>query len=184
MSAKVPMNPPARTEISYGFGCARVQLPATMGDIGCNPPLMPDGMPVVGKGVSSQLVLYHQGSLPGALTAVMLIPETETVIVVLTNTLALNDVADWVGQLVLEAVLDVPKDQRNDYISAAETSRATTAKWYATITEELLREQKNGTSPRDLQDYVGTYWDSAHLFKIVVTEESGKLYWVFQGLDS
>ena len=110
MSAKVPVNPPTRTETSYGFGWARVQLPATMGDIGCNPPLMPDGMPVVGKGVNSQLVLYHQGSLPGTLTVVMLILETDTVIVVLMNTLALNDVADWVGQLVLEAVLDVPKD--------------------------------------------------------------------------
>jgi hypothetical protein len=184
MSAKAPVNPPTKTETSYGFGWVRVQLPATMGDIDCNPPLMPDGMPIVRKGFTSQLVLYHQSSLPGALTAVMLLPETETVIVVLTNTLALNDVADWVGQLVLEAVLNVPKDQRNDYISAAETSRATTLKWHATTTEELLREQKNGNSPRDLQEYIGTYWDPAHVFKIVVTEESGKLYWAFQGLDS
>lgn len=123
-------------------------------------------------------------SFPGALTAVILIPETETVIVVLTNTLALNDVPVWVGQLVLEAVLDVTKDQRNDHISAAETSWASTEIWYGTTTEELLREQKNGTSPRDLQDDVGTYWDPAHVFKIFVTEESGKLYWAFQGIDS
>ncbi|KAF2010510.1 beta-lactamase/transpeptidase-like protein [Aaosphaeria arxii CBS 175.79] len=184
MSAKVPVNPPTRTETSYGYGWARVQLPATKGDIGCNPPLMLDGMPVVGKGIPSQLVLYHQGSLPGALTAVMLVPETETAIVVLTNSLALNDVPDWVGQLVLEAILDVPKDQRNDYVKATETSRATTEKWYATTTEELFREKKNDTSPRDLKEYVGTYWDPAHVFKIVVTEDSGKLYWAFQGLDS
>jgi hypothetical protein len=44
---------------------------------------MPDGMPVVGKGVTSQLVLHHQGSLPDALTAIILTPETKTVIFVL-----------------------------------------------------------------------------------------------------
>lgn len=40
----------------------------------------------------------------------MLVPETENAIVVLANTLALNDVPDWAGQMVLEALLDVPKD--------------------------------------------------------------------------
>lgn len=179
MSAKVPVNPPTRTETSYGYGWARVQLAATMGDIGCNPPLMPDGMPVVGKGIPSQLVIYHQGSLPGALTATMLIPETESAIVILTNSLALNDVPDWVGQLILEALLDAPKELRNDYIKAAEVSRATTLKWYSTTTEELFKEQKNGISPRDLYEYVGTYWDPARVFKVVVTLEEGKLFWAF-----
>jgi Beta-lactamase len=112
MSAKTPMNQPTRGEKSYGFGWARVQLPGTMGDIGCNPPLMPHGMPVVGKGAPSQLVIYHQGSLPGALAAVILIPDTKSAIVILTNSLSLNDTPDWVGQLILEELLNVP--ERND----------------------------------------------------------------------
>ena len=65
-----------------------------MGAVGCNPSLMPDGMPIVGKGVPSRLVIYHQGSLPGALSAVVLIPGTETAIVVMSNSLALNDSPD------------------------------------------------------------------------------------------
>jgi hypothetical protein len=65
-----------------------------MGAMGCNPSLMPDGMPIVGKGVPSRLVIYHQGSLPGALSAVALMPETETAIVVMSNSLALNDSPD------------------------------------------------------------------------------------------
>lgn len=93
-----------------------------MGDIGCNPLLMPNGVPVVGKGAPSQLVIYHQGSLPGALAAVILIPDTESAIVVLSNSLSLNDTPDWVGQLILEEVLEVP--ERNDYIRAAESSVA------------------------------------------------------------
>lgn len=51
------------TEASYALGWGRIQLPGTMDDIGINPPLMPDGMPVVGKG-SSRLVIFHQAVCP------------------------------------------------------------------------------------------------------------------------
>ena len=57
MSAKLPMNPPTRGEASYALGWARVQLPGRMGGIGCNFPLMLNGMPTVGKGAPSQLVI-------------------------------------------------------------------------------------------------------------------------------
>ena len=176
------MNQPTRGEISYGFGWAPVQLPGRMGDIGCNLPLMPNGMPEVGKGVPSQLVIYHQGSLPGALVAVNLITDTESAIVVLTNSPSLSDTPHWVGQLVLEELLEVP--ERNDYIKAAEASVAENAKWYPTTLGELQREQENGTSTRSLQDYVGTYWDDIHVFKMEVALEEGILYWALQGLKS
>jgi len=89
-SAHVPMYATSRNEISYGLGWARVQLPNTMGHIGLNGRLLGDDMPVMGKGRSGQLVLYHQGTLPGALSVVVLIPETESVVVVLSNSLALR----------------------------------------------------------------------------------------------
>ncbi|SLM37297.1 d-protein [Lasallia pustulata] len=182
MSAKVPMNQPTLRETSYGFGWALVQLPGTMGDIGCNPPLMPHGMPVLGKGAPSRLVIYYQGSLPGALAAVNLIPDTETAIVVLTNSMFLNDTPDWVGQLVLEELLEVP--ERNDYVKAAEASVAEAAKWYPATVGELQRARINDTSPRSLEDYAGTYWDEIHIFKIEVTLVEGTLYWAFPGLES
>src|SRR3569833_2572680 len=91
-SAKLPMDQPSRNELSYAFGWARAQLPNRMGQIGINTGLMPDGMPVVGKCAPSQLVLFHQGSLPGALSIVMLLPDTDNIILVLSNSLALNDV--------------------------------------------------------------------------------------------
>ena len=153
-----------------------------MGDIGCNPSLMPDGMPVVGKGGPSRLVMYHQGSLPGALSAVNLISDTESARIVLTNSLGLNDTPDWIGQLVLEELLETP--ERNDYIKAAEISVAENAKWYSTTTEQLQKDQKEETSPRHLAEYVGTYWDPVHVFKIEVSLEERILYWSFQGLES
>ena len=139
-------------------------------------------MLVVGKGVASRLVLYHQGSLPGALATINLLPDTESAIVILTNSLTLNDTPDWVGQLILEELLEVP--HRNNYIKAAEASVAENAKWYPTTIGELHREQENGTSPRSLEDYVGTYWNELHVFKIEVTLEEGSLYWALQGLKS
>ena len=182
MSAKIPMGDPTFRETSYGFGWARVQLPGPMGAIGCNPPLMPDGMPVVGKGACSTMVCYHQGSLPGALAAVNLVPETESAIVVLSNSLTLNDTPDWVGQLVLEELLGVP--ERNDYIEAAKSSVAENAKWFSTTMAELEREKVEGPVPRDLEEYTGTYWDAIHVFKIDVFIEEGALKWAFQGLMS
>lgn len=182
MSARVPISEPSLGEKSYGFGWARVQLPGPMGDIGCNLPLMPDGMPVVGKGAPSTLVWFHQGSFPGALAAVFLLPGTESVIVVLTNSLALNDTPDWVAQLVLEELLEVP--DRNDYLEAAKSSVSESAKWYPTTLKELQEGRTKDTSPQKLAAYVGTYWDKDRIFKIDVTLEGEVLYWAFQGLNS
>jgi hypothetical protein len=63
-----------------------------MGAVVRNPGLMPDG-----KSAPSSLVLYHQGSLPGALYAVLLVPQNHTAIVVMTNSLALCGTPDWVA---------------------------------------------------------------------------------------
>ncbi|KAK3293559.1 beta-lactamase/transpeptidase-like protein [Chaetomium fimeti] len=157
MSAKIPMDQPSKNEASYGLGWGRVQLPGRMGQIGINPDLMPNGMPIVGKGIAPRLVIFHQGSMPGALSFVALLPDTETAIVISSNALALNDVADWVGQMVLEELLEIPSPQRNDYLAAAKTSAATNLQWYPNLVTQLQKAQKHGTSPRQLDAYAGTW---------------------------
>ncbi|GES65200.1 D-aminoacylase [Aspergillus terreus] len=129
LTAKIPLDQPSRNKTSYGLGWVRVQTPGRMSQIGLNQDPVPQ-MLLVGKGVPSQLLIFHQGSLPGVLAANILLPETETAIVVTSNSLALNDVPDWVVQLILKEVIDVPKDQRNDYIHLAEVSRAKSLEWY------------------------------------------------------
>ena len=184
MSSRIPLERASRYEASYSMGLARVQLPARMGQIGLNPQWMPEGMPVVGKGVPSRLVLFHQGSLAGALAFVCLVPDTESIILVLSNALAMHDVPDFVGQLLLEELLDVPQPDRIDFIKAASTAVKTNLEWYPRVSKQLEEQRENGTSPRDLQTYVGTYWDEDHIFKIVVTLEAGRLYRALQGLES
>ncbi|KAF5252687.1 hypothetical protein FANTH_2314 [Fusarium anthophilum] len=139
MSAKIPFNQPSQHEASYAFGWGRVQLPGRLGQIGLNPALLPQGMPTIGRGTSS-LVLFHQGSLPGSLTFVALLPETETVIVVLTNSLALNDAADWIGQLIIEEIVNGPPELRTDFVGLAEAAVAENLKWYPRVVDELEKE--------------------------------------------
>lgn len=182
MTAKVPMAQPSFREASYAYGWARVQLPNTLGHIGSNPPLMPDRMPVVGKGSQEQLMWCHQGSLPGALHAVFVLPETDTIIVVLTNALALHDCADWIAQLLREEIIDTPK--RNDYVELAKVSAGNTLRWYPETIRQLQQEQKPNTTAKPLQDYVGTYWNEPRCLKIVVTMEDEQLYWAAQRLNS
>ncbi|KAG4274678.1 hypothetical protein FPRO04_09042 [Fusarium proliferatum] len=167
MSAKIPFDQPSQHEASYVFGWGRVQLPGRFGQIGLNPALLPQGMPNIGRGISN-LVLFHQGSLPGSLTFVGLLPETETVIVVLTNSLALNDAADWIGQMIIEEIVNVPSELKIDFIGLAEAAVTENLKWYPRLLDELEKGRKAGTSPRPLAEYVGTYWDDLHILKVEV----------------
>lgn len=55
-------------------------------------------MPVIGKGLEKpELCIWHQGSYNTFLTAVFLLPESQTAVVILTNALANNDTADRLG---------------------------------------------------------------------------------------
>ncbi|PVI00850.1 beta-lactamase/transpeptidase-like protein [Periconia macrospinosa] len=184
MSTRVPIDQPSMRETSYGRGWARVQLPGRMGHLGINADLMVEGMPVVCRGAPSQLAVFHQGSFPGAMSVVILLPGMDVIIVVSTNALALNDVADWIGQLVLEEVVMTFDNLRTDFIELAEISKSENLKWYPELIDNLSREQNKRTSPRPLEQYAGTYWDQLRTFKIEVVLEDGQLYWLFQGLDS
>ncbi|KAJ4137950.1 hypothetical protein NW765_016860 [Fusarium oxysporum] len=143
------------------------------------------GMPVIGKGVADELILYHQGTLPGALAVVILIPRTESVVLVMSNSLSLTDVPDWVSQMVLEEIIDVPIKDRTDFIAYAKTSIAINLGWYDRIAQGLAQGQSHATKPhKPLEAYVGEYVDESRVFSVMVTVKKGVLFWAFQGLDS
>lgn len=102
-------------------------------------------------------MIFHQGSLPGALTLVMLLSDKDAAIVVLTNSLALNDVADWISLLILEELLAVSSGNGTDIIKAAESCIPENLRWYPDLIKELADMRKNDTSARHLDAYVGTY---------------------------
>ena len=67
-----------------------------------------DEMPLGGRGTLSSNVGYNHGNLPGALSFICLMPESQTAIVVLSNSLTFSDVPGWVGGLLLDAVMGRP----------------------------------------------------------------------------
>ena len=175
-SGRVFMDPDQNLERTYALGLARVQLPGTLGVIGLNPSLVAK-MPTIGKNAHSKLVIYHQGSYPGYLSAVFMIPEDEIVIVVLTNSLPLNDAADWLGQPVLEYVLDIPN--KTDFVSLPQESVHNNLKAYAEL-DDFIASIKPRDPDHPLEAYAGDYFNPPGNFAIRVTEADGKLQLHFQ----
>ena len=177
LSSHQVMTTPNYLEKSYGFAWARAQLPTAIGDIGTNPGLV-SKMPAVARGTSS-LCWWHQGSLVGFTSFAALLPEVDAAIVVLTNSTALNDSADWIGQLLVETVLNSP--EKNDYVELAmESAIAALAK--ARQIEKILDEQRiKGTSPRLLEDYVGRFQNASGNFRIDISKDDSFLKIAFQG---
>ena len=186
MSAQIPTGAPSHHETSYAMGWARTELPGPMGVIGLNNPWRQgpagslNGMPLVGKSTAPQLVVYHQGANLGVLAAAILLPESQSAIVVLSNTLALNDCADWVGQLLLESLLDV--QDKNDYLQITKDTVAQALAWYPAMSKEL-RENRDLEFPRNRQDYVGVYYNNVGTVHIDVTPDGQQLRIAFQGLE-
>ncbi|KIM98635.1 hypothetical protein OIDMADRAFT_202404 [Oidiodendron maius Zn] len=188
LSAQIPIGSPSYHETSYALGWARTQLPGPMGAIGLNglwlrgPAGSPTGMPFVAKSATPQLAIYHQGSNPGVLAATILLPESQSAIVVLSNTLALNDCADWVSQLLVESLLDVDGKFKNDYLQIVKDTVALALAWYPAMAKEL-RENRTLEIPRNLQDYVGVYYNTVGTVHIDVTYDGEQLKFAFQGLE-
>ncbi|CAK7212203.1 hypothetical protein SCUCBS95973_001365 [Sporothrix curviconia] len=186
MTAHVPMS--SDGQAAYGLGWARTQLPSTLGQIGLNGRLLPGGMPTVGNGLGRRpVIIYHQGTLPGALACALLLPETDQIVVLLSNSLALTDVPDWTVHLVVEELLGVPKEDRVDVMAYARQSIAVNLAWYDGVQQGLAlaptaAERAALTHP--LEAYAGTYADYTGIFRVVVTLDKGQLFWAFQGLAS
>ena len=71
---------------SYALELVVTELPLTLGAVVVNPRELGQDMPVIKRSTKcKKCVWYHNGCLPGALAAAYLLPDTETVIIVLSN---------------------------------------------------------------------------------------------------
>ncbi len=166
---------------SYGVGWAISELPAPLGQIGTNPMFIPE-MPIVGKGSKKQVVWHHNGSLVGFFSSVHILPESDTAIIVLTNSMANNDCADWIGQILLETVLD--NTDKNDYlILAQKTAASYIAKW-RDLKLELAAGRNPNTPCLALEQYSGSFYNKIHNFHLDISTVNGKLELKFQGLPT
>ncbi|PTB80689.1 beta-lactamase/transpeptidase-like protein [Trichoderma longibrachiatum ATCC 18648] len=149
------MNSTAAADELYALGFAKVVTPAQFGKIGFNSILM-DAMPVIGASSKPQQVFYHSGAGAGYNHCFMLVPGSQTVIVVLTNSVSQGDTADWIAQTLLQAVLD--EKHPLDLTSFAERAAV---KWRATHQEivDALEKERKPNSPEPRHDsLLGKYW--------------------------
>ena len=178
--SKTPIDPASEYTQAYGLGWVKSELPCPFGTVGFNPRI-PFKMPVVGKGGRKQTLWHHNGSSVGAYSSVHILPESDTAIVVLTNAFANNDCADWLGQLLLETVLDNP--DKNNFEELAQESADAFTSAHPRTRAELEQGQIPNTKPGPLDEYVGKYYTDSELFYIDVRHEEGKLMLRFQGRD-
>ena len=154
-------------------------LPNPLGICGLNP-MYVESMPMVGKGLHDpELVLHHQGSLIDSLSSIHLIPRTRTAVVVLTNSMAKNDAADWLGQAVVEAILDNP--DKNDYVTLAKESAKTSIELWSQMAEKLEADRIPNTPQRKNSEYTGSYYNAVEDYYLDIYEKDGELYLCHQG---
>ena len=169
-------------EQAYGLGFCLTDLPGTLGAMGING-MYTSKMPVVGRGIAEKKrVWHHNGSLAALLSCIHVLPETNSAIVVLTNSLAKNDAADWLAQLVLEAFIDNP--QKNDYeLIAKESADGMVNKWHA-MEKQLRDDRVANTTPKALVAYVGRYYNKAKNWFMDIYLQDGYLWMCMQGARS
>ena len=169
-------------ENAYGLGWVRCQLPGVLGKQGVNARLQMD-LPVTGAGGASRLCLYHEGLMPGSSTNVYTFPETMTAVVVLQSGVALNDCPDWISQLLIETIFDVP--QRNDFVQLVRDSAERMLALVPSMHWTLDSQRVPNTKPSfDLGKYVGRYFNPIKNFFVKVTQLEDGLHLAFQGRES
>ncbi|KAM0513578.1 hypothetical protein ACHAPE_007628 [Trichoderma viride] len=119
LSSHIAIKNPSLRERSYGYGWIRTQLPGVVGLVGDNAGLWDlQDSPIVGTPDRPLLMIHHQGSTVGYYTFIALFPDSNSAVVVLTNSIAISDAADWIGRVFIQALFDLRDD--NDYVKLAE----------------------------------------------------------------
>jgi hypothetical protein len=175
LSGHVVFNPPVfglLSENTYGYGWIKTKLPATLGLLSDNPGVV-SSMPVIARGARPQTIFYHQGCLSGQTTCVILMPESETCVITLTNTRSIGDSADWISQLLVEHITATP--EKNDFLGLAhEGVRGQTSR-YPQAREALDKDRQPNSSSSPLEDYVGRYFWSSDCYHFDVLKDGDAL---------
>ncbi|CAG8211551.1 unnamed protein product [Penicillium olsonii] len=141
---------------SYGFGWLQAHLPGVVGLMGDNSDLWEiSDLPILGDGSQRRAIIYHQGATVGYYSFLALFPETQSAVVVLTNAIAMSDVADWAGRVLIEALFDFPK--RTNYVALSEEGKRRRLQQFEDMQASLAKEHAPDTRPLPLDAYVGKY---------------------------
>ncbi|KAJ3530534.1 hypothetical protein NM208_g9289 [Fusarium decemcellulare] len=189
ISNHVPIENPSIRERSYGYGWVRTQLPGVVGVIGDNVDL--DGgvrnHPPLGSSKDQpRLMLYHQGSTVGYYAFIALFPKSESAVVVLTNSIAISDAADWIARVMIKALFDL-QDDHKDYVALAKRVNTKAIKEYEVLAQNItaIRATCTKMDLLDVSMFVGRYVSPHKPFHIDILPDpsnDAELVFRFQGL--
>lgn len=95
---------------------------------------------------------------------IYLFPESQSAIVVLTNTNALGDATDWIAQASAQTVFDDPV--QHDWVAISKRTRDLTHNKYNSMKTELENHRPSYIQSPRLDGYPGVYYDATGLFFI------------------
>ncbi|KAL8807105.1 MAG: hypothetical protein Q9182_000938 [Xanthomendoza sp. 2 TL-2023] len=167
--------------LAYCMGWVKGRLPGPLGFISNNFGKLGANVPRIGTNGPSITTLTHSGSMAGAMTGATLFPESESAVIVLTNTLGLTDTADTVSQLLTEILFNMPEE--HDFVELTQKIVDVELKSLSNAADQLERERAVGTKSRNLEEYVGTYRNVLGTLKIEILLKDNKLVMRFQDLD-
>jgi CubicO group peptidase (beta-lactamase class C family) len=186
LSNQIAMAAPSLLERSYGFGWARAQLPGVVGLLGTNKTIWDiSEQPVLGAGSTSRLMIYHQSGETGHSSFIAIFPETQSAVVVLTNTTSVSDAGDWIARTLIEGLFN--HSNPVDHALLAEQARKRKLEQFQTLHETLCSQRKQGTNPLPRECYIGKYINTKFKFFLEIKaspECENELVLNFQGRPS
>ncbi|KAL6810541.1 beta-lactamase/transpeptidase-like protein [Trichoderma camerunense] len=178
LSGRSFINNTVTSDELYAMGFAKVTTPAQFGKIGFNSGLV-DAMPVIGTSSKPQQVFYHSGAGAGYGHCFMLVPDSQSAIVVLTNSVSQGDTADWVAQSLLQAVLN--EKHPLDLTQFAEQAAAKWRTIHQGIVEALEKGRKPDSPEPTHENLQGKYWHKTRALYLEIFQEDGTLKFNING---
>lgn len=121
----------------------------------------------------------------GYYTCALPFSETQSAVVVLTNTATLSGAADWISQAVTEAIFD--NAEPTAFVQWAAKSKENRLSKYEALAKNIESDKDPQNSSRLLHEYTGGYFNDLGNVCIDIAENSGgdsALLLSFQGHES
>ncbi|KAI1311108.1 hypothetical protein F5Y03DRAFT_321483 [Xylaria venustula] len=139
-------------------------------------------LPNVLEGGPSRLCFYHMGMMVGSTSNIALLPETDTVVAILANASPLGDGADWISQMIMEALFDPPT--KHDYEGLAEEMALKVLDHIPSIGKELEGKRLPGTKPSNAtKSYAGIFKHEKTPFTLEIKVAPDDMTLTFNGYE-
>ena len=168
-------------EMSYCLGLYRTVLPNNLSVSSMNNLLFGQKrMPRLGASTPGAEIYHHAGNVPGFTASAFLIPTTQSAVVVLTNALPYMDPTDFIGQLIVSALVGCEAPQ--GLVELSKAGRSTSLASYTALSASLDKHKEARPPSLPLFAYEGEYTNIAGNFVLSITTTDGGLSMVVQHL--